>query len=457
MAAETVADVVVVADEAAANAEERSAPMSQPKHVADVTTPLAGGGPIIRKLDNGLTVLMEPLPYLRSVSTGVWIKAGSANEVPSRAGISHFLEHLLFKGTTSRTARDIVECIESRGGQINAFTSRDYTCVYAKTLDAQVFDAIEVLGDIVQDSQMFDFEKERNVILEEIASSEDSPEDLVHELHVRKLWSEDSIGSPIAGTAQTVSDTTVDDVRAYFTEQYRPENMVVAVAGKFDPDEVFNRIGEHFGGLTAGFQASELGSPTYSTGMDLHQRDIGQHHIAVAFEGPSATDDDRYIHSMLSSTLGGGSTSRLFEQIREQEGLAYSIYAYSSHAVQAGMMGIYAAVAPENCAHTLDLIGRELRELRDKPVPEDELESNRQQFKGGLFMSLESTFNRMTRLAKSTLLFGRIPEIDEIVSAIDAVTVEQIQHAAGQLYQADKPLVTVLGPEIELPENVLAL
>jgi len=431
--------------------------MVQSKHVADVTTPLVGGGPIIRTLDNGLTVLMEPLPYLRSVSTGVWVKAGSANETPSRAGISHFLEHLLFKGTTSRTARDIVECIESRGGQINAFTSRDNTCVYAKTLDAQVFDAIEVLGDIVQDSQLFDFEKERNVILEEIAASEDSPEDLVHELLVRKLWPEDAMGSPIAGTAQTVNDTTIDDVRTYFTDRYRPDNMVVAVAGQFDPDEVLTSIGEHFGGLTPGFESDDIRTPVYSAGMDLHQRDIGQHHIALAFEGPSATDENRYIHTMLSSTLGGGSTSRLFEQIREQEGLAYSIYAYSSHAVQAGMMGIYAAVAPENCAHTLDLIGHELRELRDTPVPEDELESNRQQFKGGLLMALEGTFNRMARMAKSHLIHGHIPTVDEIVASIDAVSAEEVQRAAGELFQADQPLVTVLGPEIDLKENVLSL
>lgn len=431
--------------------------MAQPKHVANITSPLAGGGPITRTLDNGLTVLMEPLPYLRSVSTGVWMKAGSANEVPSRAGISHFLEHLLFKGTTSRSARDIVECIESRGGQLNAFTSRDYTCVYAKTLDANVFEAIEVLGDIVHDSQFFDFEKERNVILEEIASSEDSPEDLVHELMVRNLWPNDSIGSPIAGIAQTVIDTTIEDVRAYFAERYRPDNMVVAVAGQFDPEKVFASIEEHFGKLAAGFQGEKMSRPTYSAGMDLHPRDIGQHHIAIAFEGPAATDDDRYVHTMLSSTLGGGSTSRLFERIREEEGLAYSIYAYSSHAVQAGMMGIYAAVAPENCAFTLDLIGRELRELRDKPVPEDELESNRQQFKGGLLMSLESTFNRMARLAKSSLIYGRVPEVDEIVSAIDAVSAEDVQRAACELFQADKPLLTVLGPEIKLSENVLAL
>ncbi len=431
--------------------------MAQPRQVVDMNTPLVGGGPIIRKLDNGLTVLMEPLPYLRSVSTGVWVKAGSANEVPIRAGISHFLEHLLFKGTTSRTARDIVESIESRGGQINAFTSRDHTCVYAKTLGDHVSTAIEVIGDIVKDSQFFDFEKERNVILEEIAASEDSPEDLVHEILARKLWPDDSIGSPIAGTAKTVGDTTVEDVRTYFTERYRPENMVVAVAGQIDPEEAFDHIAEHFGGLEPGFRPSPATKPVYSAGLNVHQSEIGQHHIAIAFEGPAATEESRYIHTMLSSTLGGGSTSRLFEKIREDEGLAYSIYAYSSHSVQAGMMGIYAAVAPENCAHTLDLIGHELRKLRDETVPEDELESNRQQFKGGLLMALETTFNRMARMAKSTLVYGRIPNVDEIVAAIDAVTVEDLQRTAAELFQADKPVATVLGPKIDLPENVLAL
>ena len=403
--------------------------------------------PIVRTLDNGLTVLMEPLPHLRSVSTGVWIKAGSSNETVAQSGISHFLEHLFFKGTTSRTARQIMLVIESKGGHLNAFTSRDYTCLYAKTLDEHCLSAIEVLGDIVVDSQFFDFDKERNVVLEEIASAEDVPEEFVHDALTRRVWPDDPLGAPIAGTCDSVSAMTVDHVRDYYHAWYNAENMVVSVAGRFDPDAVCAAIEQHFQKLKCSPIRNGAVTPAYGAGLEVLNRDIGQSHVCLGFPGPTVCDDRRYTFSMLSSVLGGGSTSRLFERIRENEGLAYSIYAYYSSYIRSGMLGVYAAVASENTEQTIRLTSEEITRLREEPIPDDEIQSNREQLKGSVLMALENTFNRMARMAKSMLFHGRIYTVDEVIASIDSVTGEQIQTAANEIFQQDSCALVVLGPE----------
>lgn len=400
----------------------------------------------VHRLSNGLTVILEPLPYLRTASAGVWIATGSANEQPRLAGVSHFLEHLFFKGTLTRTARQLMEAIESKGGHLNAFTSRDYTCLYAKTLGEHTGSGIEILADIVKNSQFCDFEKERNVILEEIASIEDVPEDHAHDLLTRKLWPDHSIGTPITGTHETMSAMTIEDVRAYFREWYVPGNLIVSVAGCFDENAILDQIRSEFEPLPAGGSPTVNGGARFGSGPLLMDRDITQTHLCFGFPGPGVHDERRYVYNMLSSALGGGSTSRLFETIREQEGLAYSIYSFASSYWRTGMMGVYAAVAPENREKTFDLAFGEIRKLRDEPLPPDELELNREQLKGSVLMALESTFNRMTRLAKSYMYHNRILSIDEVIAGIEVVTAEQVQQLAQERYTADQCALVVLGP-----------
>ena len=405
----------------------------------------------IHTLDNGVTVLLEPLHYLRSASAGVWIKTGSANETAAQSGVSHFLEHLFFKGTSTRTARQLMEAIEARGGHLNAFTSRDYTCIYAKTLGEHTAGAIEILGDIIKDSQFFDFEKERNVVLEEIASIEDVPEDHVHDILTLRLWPDHSLGRPITGSLETLGAMTVDDVRAYFSERYRPENLMVSVAGSFDEDAVLAQISREFDSIATAPAPPRIGPPSFGSGLEQVVSDISQNHLCMGFPGPGVHDARRYVYNMLSSILGGGSTSRLFETIREQEGLAYSIYTFHSSYWDTGMMGVYAAIAPENLDKTVDLVCAELKKVCAERVPEDEVSLNREQLKGGMLMALESTFNRMARMCKSYMYHGRILGIDEVVAAIDAVTADGLIALANERFTAEQTATIVLGPSNGAP------
>ncbi|MDZ4861226.1 MAG: pitrilysin family protein [Candidatus Hydrogenedentes bacterium] len=400
----------------------------------------------IHRLANGLTVLLEPLPYLRTASVGVWIAAGSGNETASQAGISHFLEHLFFKGTATRTARQLMESIESKGGHLNAFTSRDYTCLYAKMLGEHVDTGIEILADIVKDSQLLDFEKERNVILEEIASIDDVPEDHVHDVLTKNVWPDHALGMPITGTKESMTAMSLEDARAYYQHWYRADNLIVSVAGAFDAPAVLAQIERVFDALAAGRPEQPVGAPAFTASVQQVDSDITQNHLCFAFPGPGVHDARRFVYNMLSNALGGGSTSRLFETIREQEGLAYSIYGYQSTFWRTGAMGVYAAVAPENLKKTYELAFAEIRKLRDEPIPQEELELNREQLKGSVLMALESTFNRMTRMAKSYMYHGRIISADEIITGIESVTAEQIRQLAEDRYTPDQCALVSLGP-----------
>ncbi len=410
------------------------------------TLPYANSAVTVRRLANGLTVLMEPLPYLRSASIGAWIKAGSANETAEQAGISHFLEHLFFKGTTTRTTRQLMEAVESKGGHLNAFTSRDYTCLYAKMLSDHVARGIEILADIVKHSLFNDFEKERNVVLEEIASIEDVPEDHVHDIFTEFIWPNHPLGRPVTGYIETLSAMTVDDVRAYYETWYKPENIILSVAGSFDEDAVLRQLEAEFDPMTSGTVPGLAGPVTCAAGTRIEDSDIGQHHVCFGFPGPGVHDETRYAYNLLSSALGGGSTSRLFDKIREDAGLAYSIYTFNSHHWHSGHMGVYAAIAPENLKQCLDLCAGEIKRICDEPIPEDELSLNREQIKGNMLMGLESTFNRMTRMAKSVMYYGRVVGVDEVITRIDAITADDVQQAARACLTKEQCAMIVLGP-----------
>lgn len=406
--------------------------------------------PHIETLENGLTVILEYLPYVHSVSTGIWIKTGSANESPEVAGISHFLEHMFFKGTPTRTAKQIMEEIERRGGQMNAFTSREYTCLYARTLDRHVGIGIDVLSDILKNPTFDDLDKERNVILEEIATSIDTPDEHVHDVLSERIWPEHPLGRPIAGYHDTVTATGLEEVRTYKESWYRPGRMAVIVVGNFDVDAVLEQVREAFGPIPAGESPARADSPTFSYGVELTERDIAQNHIALGFPGTPITGDRRYCFDMLSSIYGGGSTSRLFDTIREKEGLAYAIYSYNSPYLSTGMLGVYAGVGHENLDRTVQLIFEEARKLQDATVPEDELNGNREQLKGGLLMALENTFNRMARMARSWMFFDRVIPVSEILDGVNAITADDVQELAQEILRPELCAAAILGP---LPAN----
>ena len=410
---------------------------------------------VIHRFENGMTVVLEPLPHLRSVTAGIWIRVGSANEPAELNGVSHFLEHLLFKGTTRRTSRRLMEEIESRGGHINAFTGRDFTCVYVRMLDTHVAEGLDVLADIIQDSQLNDFEKERNVILEEIASGDDVPEELAHDLFMGALWPNRAIGRPIAGSEASVSGMGLEEVRDHYRGAYTPENLIISLTGNFDSTEVLDQLHALFQNTPRGERMPSYEMPEFAAGIQRTERDIAQSHICFGFPSGSMTDDRRFQYDMLSSALGGGSTSRLFDRIRESEGLAYSIYTFNSCYLLSGILGVYAAVAPENLEKTLDLAFEELRKMRDNPLSADELALNREQLKGGFLMALESTYSRMTRLAKSIFYRDRIVPVDEVIAGIDGVTAEDLQALSQELLQADRCSLTVLGPGVgRMPKSL---
>ena len=413
--------------------------------------------PHITTLPNGLTVLLEPLSHIHSATVGVWIKTGSACEAAPISGICHLIEHLLFKGTLKRSARQIMQEVESRGGHLNAFTSREHTCLYAKVLGEHIKKTIEVLADIIKNSQFYDLEKERNVVLEEIASTEDIPEEYVHDLFVSSIWPEHALGRPIAGTQDTVSAITIEDIWTHYRNTYRPENICISVAGRFDQKAVLDLISREFGDMGGSLVALASDPVIYSAGTTFVERDISQVHLCVGFPGPTATSPKRYLYDVLSNILGGGSTSRLFERIREDEGLAYSIYSFHSCYTPAGYLGVYAATAPENVDLTLELAFEELRKIRDQKVDVEEMNLNREQIKGNILMALESSYHRMSRMARMYLYYGRVLSVAEVVDAIEAVTAEAVIDESQQLFRPENCVMTLIGPPDKQKTRKIAL
>lgn len=411
----------------------------------------------VHVLKNGLTVTLERLPYLHTFSAGVWVKAGSAVEQEEEAGLAHFLEHLVFKGTATRSAHDLMQAIEGRGGQFNAFTSREYTCIYVKMLAKHVHTGIDVLADVIRNSTYHDLEKERNVILEEIASVEDTPDEHAHDLLAERHWPNHAMGRPVYGSIETVENLDIERVRAFHGTWYRPGNMVVSVAGLFDEQAVLEQIMAAFGDMEDAPLPERFPAPSFRSGVCMVERDITQAHLCIGFPGVRVSDGERYACELMNNTLGGGSTSRLFERIREDEGLAYSIYSYQSAYLTTGMFGIYAAVAPQNLRKTIDLVCEEMRRMRDEAAPDDELESNREQIKGSILMALESTFTRMSRMAKSILYYGRVIPVDEVIDGIDVASAADVQALAQRTFAADRCALLVLGPDEAKPGEIVPL
>jgi len=398
------------------------------------------------QLTNGIEVITERIPYFKSASIGVWIRAGSVNETRDVNGVSHLLEHLFFKGTKTRTARQISEALEGMGGAANAFTSREYTCIYARTLDSHVDIAVELLGDLLLNSTLRDLEKEKAVVAEEIQSYIDTPDEHAHDLLCSNMWRRHSLGFPITGSKRGLTGLKRRVVKDYYRRWYVPSNVVISVAGAFRSDSLRGLIEERFGGLKGPDNWCRYETPRVRAATKVHHRNIGQAHLCVGLPSVNAGDNRRYPANLLVNILGGSSVSRLYQRVRENEGLAYQINSFLSAFENAGMLGVYAAIGPRQTQKALDIILEEMASLKKKKVPKKELQSAKEQIKGSIVLSLESTSGRMMRLARSVLTLGRVESMKTIMDKIDAVTADEIKELAHELFREDLLNVVALGP-----------
>ena len=399
-------------------------------------------------LDNGIRVITEKIPYLRSVSIGVWVMIGSRDEQPDENGISHFIEHLLFKGTEKRTAFDIAKEIDSVGGTLNAFTGREFTCFYAKVIDHNLPLAIDLLSDIFLNSVMDlkDVEKERMVILQEIKMVEDTPDDYVHDLFNRVCWGDHPLGFPIYGNSELVQSFQRDQLYRFFKENYPPDRIIVCAAGNLEHQEVVDLIDETFGKIPKSNKTRTRNKPDPISTTNVWKRDLEQVHFCLGTKGLQYNHSLRFASYVLNTILGGGMSSRLFQEIRENRGLAYSVYSYLPTYIDAGLVVVYAGTNEGAFQEVIDLVLKEFKRLKNEPLKHEELETAKEQLKGNLLLSLESSDNLMTRLAKNEIYFKSYLPVATILKGIDEVKEETVQRLAGDIFDERFFCLTVLGP-----------
>jgi predicted Zn-dependent peptidase len=417
------------------------------------TTPAAStgnGGAGYRKttLENGMRVITEAIPYLKSVSIGVWVITGSRDELANENGISHFIEHLVFKGTERRTAFDIAKEIDSVGGTLNAFTGREYTCFYAKVIDHNLPLAMDLLSDIFLHPLMDpkDIEKERMVILQEIKMVEDTPDDYIHDLFNRICWGDHPLGFPIFGTTELVQSFTRDQIRQYMKESYQPDRITLCAAGNLDHEDVVRLVRETFGSIPKSAPDRERPFPQALSTVNVRRRDLEQVHFCLGTKGLRHNDPHRFASYLLNSILGGGMSSRLFQEIRENRGLAYSVYSYLPSYTDTGLTVVYAGTSEESFQETIRLVLGELDQLKNKPFKNGELKTAKEQLKGNLLLSLESSDNLMTRLAKNEIYFGGYLTVENVLKEIDRVEEAEVRTLAKDLFDDAHFCLTVLGP-----------
>lgn len=404
----------------------------------------------VETLPSGLRLLTESMPHVRSVTVGVWLTRGSRHESDAESGVAHFVEHMLFKGTTSRSARAIAQTIDSIGGQLDAFTAKEHASYYVKVLDQHLPLALDLLSDMVMHPALTpsDVAREQSVILEEIKMVEDAPDDLVHELFTQQFWSRHPLGRPILGTPETVESFDSGKIRRYFESTYLASNLVIAAAGHIDHGELRDLVGRAFADLPTASVRESAEPPEVFAGLVIRQKDIEQSHICLGTPAYPQTHADRHALYVLNTILGGSMSSRLFQHIREDRGLAYAVYSNLTTYSDAGVFSVYAGCATEKVGEVIDLTLVELRALRDTPVADDELRRAKDHLKGSLMLSLESTSSRMSQLARQEMYFGRHFSMDEILAAIEAVSIEDIQRIARDLFRDGATTATIVGPEL---------
>ncbi len=420
------------------------------------------GGAHVRRtvLPGGLRVVTEAMPGVRSASIGVWVGVGSRDESPRLSGASHFLEHLLFKGTPSRSALDISVELDEVGGEFNAFTAKEYTCFHARVLDEDLPLAVDVLGDMITSSTLSDddVEAEREVILDEIAMHDDDPDDVVSNLYAEQAWGTTPLGRPIAGTEASIRSLTSAQVRRYYRTRYTASNMVVAVAGNVDHASVVRLVRKAFGRADFLADADARPAPVRPTarvrrtrpGEVAASRPFEQVNLVLGVNGLVRTDERRYALGVLNAALGGGTSSRLFQEVRERRGLAYSVYSYAAHYADSGSFGVAVGCLPSKVDDVLDVVRAELARLAEKGISPLELQRGQGQLRGGLVLSLEDSGSRMSRIAKAELLYDDLPSIDEVLRRVADVRLEDVNALAEQLLTQPHTLA-VVGPTGSLP------
>ncbi len=383
-------------------------------------------------LENGIRVVTEKISGAHSVTVGIWVECGSRHEKLHEHGISHFVEHMLFKGTERRSALDIAREIDSVGGVLNAFTGREYCCYYAKVLARKLPLAVDILSDIALNSvfDLDEIEKERKVILQEICMVEDTPDDLVHDLFSHNFWKNHPLGFPILGTQDSVNRIFREGLVRFMAERYCGNDILVCAAGNLDHEAILNQISEAFNNLGECRCPIEPSLPRHERGVHVVEKDLEQVHLCLGSLAVPQTHPDRYATYLLNNILGGSMSSRLFQKIREELGLAYSTYSYLNCHSDAGALVLYAGTSPDAAREVLSVMLKELRELKTEPVSEDELHATKEQLKGHLLLSMESSDNRMTRLAKNEIYLGRQLSLREVIRNFDLVTRDDLLRVA---------------------------
>jgi predicted Zn-dependent peptidase len=419
-------------------------------------TLLKEDGGVVRRtvLPSGLRIISEQIPGQRSATIGVWVGVGSRDESPTLHGCSHFLEHLLFKGTPERSALDISIALDAVGGEFNAFTAKEYTCFHARVLDDDVPLAVDVLGDMITSSLITadDVEAERDVILDEIAMHDDDPDDVAHNLFSALAWGDSPLGRPIAGTAASIEAMTRDQVRRFYRRHYRPDRMVVSVAGSVDHGRFVRLVRRSFarqgfldGTATPVPARRTERSRKAASGLVEATRQFEQVNVVLGMQGLTRSDPRRFALGVLNAALGGGTSSRLFQEVREKRGLAYSVFSFASQHADAGLVGVAVGCLPTKLDQVLAVVRGELAKVAESGIDDEELSRGKGQLKGGLVLGLEDSASRMTRLGKSELVDDELLSIDEVLARIDAVSLDDVRQLAAELF-AQPEILAVVGP-----------
>ncbi|SKA76527.1 Predicted Zn-dependent peptidase [Clostridium sp. USBA 49] len=405
-------------------------------------------------LDNGLRVVVEDIEYVNSVSVGLWIENGSRNEDKHNNGISHFIEHMLFKGTKKRNAKQIAESIEDVGGQINAFTGKETTCFYVKVLDTHLELSFDILSDMIFNSvfNYEDIEKEKGVIIEEINMSEDLPEDVLSDLHSKAIWGDDPISMPILGTIETVKSFSQKQLLEYLHSYYIPENCVLSIAGKISTNNIENLVNKYFGKWPY-YKSKTITQYTYPKILKNHlfkQKDIEQLHINLGINGLEIGNDDIYSLLILNNMFGGGASSILFQKIREELGICYSIYSYISSFKNTGIISIYTSLNPRYSNQVIELIKKEIYKFSNLSITNDKLIKLKEQLKGSYILGLESTSSRMFSNGKSMLFFNKIDTPEDIIKKIDIITIENLNNVMEKTFKKGIQNSAFVGESVNL-------
>jgi len=396
-------------------------------------------------LANGARIIFEKIPHVRSASCGIWVKSGMRHESREQNGISHFIEHMVFKGTEEKSAAALAAAMDGIGGQVNAFTTKEHTSFYLKTLDTHLKEGLEILCDMFFDSKFAqdDVEVERGVIFEEIGMYEDSPEDLATEKMIESAFARSMLGMPILGTKETLSKMTGETMKDYLRSHYSPKGTVVSISGSFEDGDI-EYIKERFSKMRDIPQCA-CDKAEYKSAGSIKRKDTEQNHICLGFPGMSYMDDKRYAFAMMNNILGGGASSRLFQKVREENGLCYSVYSFNSQYSDAGVHGIYLALSPETEERAVRLTGEEVRRFASEGPTEKEVDRTREQVKANVLMALESTMSRMNSIARSEMAYERVISTDEIIQRYDAVNAGDIRDVAQKVLSEGGMTVSAVG------------